>query len=220
MTAPTFLSLPSELRKIIYECIFQDSSVTLQLETRWDPTQSLTLEILAAYPKCENTILLVCKQTHDEAWAVSRQWMRMIFRKGASAEDLRLASHQTYMQLAWQIQVRPLRGNHFDPQHFSSLKRLDVCHGRRPHRSVRIINCDTELKYDEVTNGSHDELLKAFAKVRYRVIKGFEWVEKSRRDPQRTFQMTADLAFFYKRPRVLMKDTILVGPHVRLDAPC
>ena len=134
MTAPTFLSLPSELRKIVYECVFYDSSVTFQLETRWDPTRSISNKVLATHPSSENAILLVCKQTYDEAWMVSRQSMRLVFKQGASAEDLRLASQQTYMQMVRQIEVRALKGDYFHPKPFPALKRLDIRHGRRPEK--------------------------------------------------------------------------------------
>lgn len=141
MTAPTFLSLPLELRRIVYETLFGNSFVTLQLETRWDAERSMTSEVLASDPHINNGVLHVCRQTYDEACPVFRQSLRLIFQKGASTEDLQLASQRKYVKIARQVEVRPLTGDCFDPKPFSCLESLHIRHGPSPYRTFRINDC-------------------------------------------------------------------------------
>ena len=219
MTSPTFLSLPSELRRIVYSALFQDSFVTLQLETSWDPERNMTSEVLASDPHINNRVLFVCRQTYDKACPVSRKSLRLIFQKGASAEDLQLASQRKYVEISRHVEVRPLTGDCFDPKPFSCLESLDIRHGRRPYRTFRIndykSNRDSNEHYAAVVNGELDDILKSFARSRYSFYKGFEWIERSWKDPNRAFRMTADLAFILKQPTIRMKNKILVGPHSR-----
>ena len=220
MNSPTFLSLPSELREIVYGSLFHNSFVTLQLETRWDPEHSMTSEILASDPHINNAVLLVCRQTYHEACPVFRQSLRLIFQKGASAEDLRLASQRQYVEIARQVEVRPLTGDCFDSKPFSCLECLDIRHGRKPYTTFRTNDCksnrDSNEHYEAVVNGELDGIIKSFARSRYSFHKGFEWIERSWKDPNRAFQMIADLAFIFKQPRVPMKDKTLVSLCSRL----
>ena len=202
MQSSRLLSLPSEVRTMIYRHVFNDSAATVGLlrEGRDEgrgvvPSHSPSVYLSDAYLVYYN-ILFTCKDFYT-ALPFFAASVEITFEPDISAEHLSLAAQRNYFVHTQYIRLEYWCDSSFDVDAFPSLRLLELEHDSEYDFTdckitfLRSGTAEEELELiKKFEDGANDDQILARARAKYFYGSTGTW-ESQESDPQRAVRITS-----------------------------